>query len=529
MTTDVLIVGAGPTGLTMANLLARYEINFRIIDKNAGSTDKSKALAVQARTLELFDKIGLADRALEKGQIVTGFNILIEGKHTESISFSSQGEKRTPYPFVLILEQSKTEGLLIEGLQDFNSRIEWNTELLNLTQTGNEARAVVRRPDSSEEPITANWVVGADGASSPVRRSLNLDFEGGTYEQSYFLADVKMDWPLSYDELYVNLSPQGFLAFFPMYGNHRFRLIGDIPPEFAASSDISFEDICKIAEQQSNFDLQLSDPRWISRYRLHHRMTERFRVGRCFLAGDAAHIHSPVGGQGMNTGIQDAYNLAWKLALVIKKQAHPHLLDSYEAERLPVARHLLMGTDRAFSFISSRNEVVKQFRLHIFPHLADFFTHLGLARNLLFKVVSEISIDYDESPIVAESIPTNRSAQSPEAGDRAPYGLLEAGSDEQASLFNLLKGTEHHLLLFEGLRAEPKLDTLQKQLRNLLDRYEVSTSIHIISTENRDLHKRYNAEMPSLFLIRPDGYIAYRGQPVDLDDLKAYLDNLFIK
>ncbi|MGB3633223.1 MAG: FAD-dependent monooxygenase [Rubrobacteraceae bacterium] len=528
-TTEVLIVGAGPTGLTMANLLARSGVEFRIIDKVDGTVEESRALVIHAKILELLDKLGLADRAVAGGQKMGAAELLREGKSVGKLSFFEDGrEDRTPYPMALIYEQHRTERLLIQGLEEAGGGIEWNTELLDLSQTSEGTRATIRRSDGSEETIEAGWVVGADGASSPVRHSLELGFEGDTYEQTLFLADLEMDWERGDQRVYVDFAPASFYGLFPMPGDRRFRLIGSVTEDLEGREEITVEDVQQTLDEHSGLRTRITALNWSSIYRTHRRMTERFRVGRVFLAGDAAHIHSPAGGQGMNTGIGDAYNLGWKLASVVKGHARESLLDSYEAERMPFARAILSGSDRGFSLVGdTTNPASRQLRTFVAPLLFRGVSHVPPLRRWGFWLVSQLWTSYRESPAVEESGPLKR---GPRAGDRAPYGFFEDGPHAHKSIFELLRGPDHHLLIFEGKQPNSRrLDAAREEIEALLQRYEMPASIHQISTGNRKLHKSYGASESRLFLVRPDGHVAYSGAASDLVGLRMYLDRLFVR
>ena len=524
-TKDVLIAGAGPTGLTMANVLARSGVSFRVLDKKAGPVEETRALVMHAKTLELLDKLGLADWAIEEGRRLGAAVLLKEGKRAGKLSFFDDGrDERTPYPFALVYEQDRIERLLIRGLEEAGGGVEWGTELLSLTPSADGVRAVVRHPDGSEETIEAGWVVGADGASSPVRHALGLSFEGDTYEESLFLADVEMESELDPRQAHLDLTREGFYAFFPMPGEKRFRLVGRVPTELEGKEEIAAGDVQEVFDEHSGVKIRITDARWTSVYRIHRRMTERFRVGRVFLVGDAAHIHSPAGGQGMNTGIGDAYNLGWKLALVAKGAAKPGLLDSYEPERMPFARAILNGSDRGFSLQVATNPVAQRLKLLAVPLLFRLVSLMPPLRRRAFWFISQLWTGYRDSPAVMESGPVKK---GPRAGDRAPYGLFEVGPRKGTGVFDLLEGTGHHMLLFEGPRPGPGLDAVERDLRMLLDQYEADIVLHRVPAGDRALHERYGAEAATLFLVRPDGHVAYRGRPAELYEFEAYLDGWF--
>src|SRR5918995_2919795 len=527
--TEVLVVGAGPAGLTMANVLERQGVSFRIIDVKGGPVEETRALVVHAKTLELLDRLGLAEWAVERGQRMGVVQVFGEGKPAGKISFLDDGaDDRTPYPFALVLEQDRTERLLIDGLETTGGGVEWDTELVSLTSTPDGARATVRRPDGSTETIEAGWVVGADGASSPVRHSLGLGFEGDTYEQALFLADVEMEWDYGSRQVSIDMTRAGFYAIFPMPGEKRFRLIGNVPEELEGKEEISAEDVQDMLDRRSGLKTRITKVRWSSVYRTHRRMTERFRVGRVFLVGDAAHIHSPAGGQGMNTGIGDAYNLGWKLALVARGLARESVLDSYEAERIPFARSILGGTDRGFSLQVTTDTAAQRFKILFTPLLFRIASTLPPIRKRIFWLISQLWTNYRDSPAVAESGPIRK---RPHAGDRAPYGFFETSPDAVESAFEQLRGQEHHLLFFEGQNPEatlPEIGRTEEDLRALLGSYEIPVSIRRVHAGNRRLHEIYGADSPSLFLVRPDGHVAYRGRAEDPEGLESYLDGLFV-
>ena len=320
MDTDVLIVGAGPTGLMLAIQLAQRGVRVEIVDRHAGPAMQSRALGVQARTLEIYAQLGIVDRALELGTKGTGATLWAQGRRMAHVPLGDAGSAFTPYPFVLVLGQDDNELIMGEKLNDLGVRVQWNTELVDFAQHIDHIAATIKTPDGGSRTLTAAYIAGCDGAHSAVRKLSNIDFPGAPYEHVFFVADVEMTGTMVPEEINVYLWREGFHLLFPMRGKDHWRIVGIVPPELRGRDDLGLDAIMPSLHKEAGANLSINTCSWFSAYRIHHRAAERFRDRRAFILGDAAHIHSPVGAQGMNTGLQDAYNLAWKLALVVKGQ-----------------------------------------------------------------------------------------------------------------------------------------------------------------------------------------------------------------
>lgn len=507
--TDVIIVGAGPTGLSLAVQFIRYGINFVIFDKKEAITDLSKALVVHARTLEIYDQIGLAQKAVADGEIVQKGALMHDGTISARLDFSDFGGKLSPFPFILVFEQSKNERLLYEYLQEKGKDVQWQTELENLTQDADGVKAVIQSANGETSTVEAQYLVGCDGAGSPTRHYLGLPFEGSTYPRLFYVADVEMEFLADDATFYAPLGVDSFVLIVPMAGEKHWRLIGNMP-EYNDESDpeVTFEQIEKKAAQLAQRPLNIIDVRWFSSYKVHTRHAEPFGIGRCFLAGDAAHIHTPAGGQGMNTGIQDAYNLAWKLAFVLQSQANDSLLNTYNEERLANAKQLLSSTDQFFEVAVSNKWYFRFFRDNILPSLASLVTHISVAKKFLFKLVSEIGLNYRNS-----SLSQHQGDQSfkVKAGDRMPYFLVDG-----INIYDQLRTPKFHLLIF-GDRQQ----TYQKwqaeigsELGNLMDCNIIPLDSHIA--------KIFGNNQFFKVLLRPDNYIGLLSTEPSLNDIKAY-------
>jgi len=510
MDTDVLIVGGGPTGLMLANQLGRRGIRAMIVDRHSGPAQQTRAMAVHARTLEIYSKLGIAERALALGKRGNGANMWSGGKPRARIPLGEMGKSVSPFPFVLMLGQDDNERIMGERLRDWGQAVQWNTELVSFEQTPDRVTATLRQPDGTTRKVTAAYVAGCDGGHSTVRERSGITFPGAPYEHVFFVADTEATGPMVPDELNVYLLRDGFHLFFPMRGTDRWRVIGILPKHLRQRNDLTFEEAVPAIRQEAGAKLSFKSCSWFSTYRIHHRAAERFRDRRCFLLGDAAHVHSPMGGQGMNTGLQDAYNLAWKLALVISGKADAALLDTYEAERIPVAHRLLRTTDRAFTLVVSDSWVAGMFRTRIVARIAAFAMTIEWVRKLAFRTISQIGIAYRESPLsrTLGGLPEG----APRAGDRFPWLQLRLRANGAVEdLFQKLDDTRYKLLVF-GQPVPPEGAT------GLL-------SVHAIPDDAHNAKELARAQIPavSFYLLRPDGHVGLAGTRLEPGAVARYL------
>jgi 2-polyprenyl-6-methoxyphenol hydroxylase-like FAD-dependent oxidoreductase len=414
MRSDVLIIGAGPTGLVLALWLTKLGVKVRIIDETAEPGTASRALAVQARTLELYRQLDLDNAVTARGYKVPAVNLWVKGERAARLPFETIGSGLTPYSFLQIFPQDQHERLLIERLLELGVPVERRTELLGFAERENCVIARLRGPDGNEESCEASYIAGCDGARSIVRETISTGFPGGTYRQLFYVADVEAAGPAMNGELNIDLDEADFLAVFPMAGQGRARLIGTVRDERAGHADtLKFEDVSDRAI--NHLKVQVQKVNWFSTYHVHHRVTGHFRKGRAFLLGDAAHIHSPAGGQGMNTGIGDAINLAWKFSAVLGGSARDGLLDSYEAERIGFARRLVATTDRVFSFVTAGGWLAGIVRTRIAPFLIPKVAGFEAARDYIFRTVSQITLNYRDGPL------SRGIAGQVHGGDRLPW------------------------------------------------------------------------------------------------------------
>jgi 2-polyprenyl-6-methoxyphenol hydroxylase-like FAD-dependent oxidoreductase len=501
-TTDVLIAGAGPTGLALACQLIRYGVDFVIIDKKETTTPHSKAIGVQARTLEIYEQIGLADKLIDLGAIAAKFRMIVGGKVRGEAELSKIGAGLSPYPFVLMVEQGRHETLLYDFIKSHGKDVRWRTELASFTQDAVGVTATVVNSSGETEIITAKYLVGCEGAKSQVRQDLGLTFAGSTFERMFFVADVEIDWEFSHDAGNAFLMKDTLLAFFPMVGEKQWRIVGTFPEEFAKDEgDVLYEEIEARIKNDTELDLDITHVNWFSTYKVHTRHVNRFSVGRCFLAGDSAHIHSPAGAQGMNTGIQDGYNFAWKIALVLKGKANEKLLDSYNEERLPNAKNLTRTTDRFFDLAASPRPLLSFARIYIFPYIANIAFRLNAVKQFVFLRVSQIAINYR-----GMSLSHDNGSFKVKAGTRMPWFEIEG-----ASIYERLREPKFHLITFDG----EAMQTIDSDLEGILDLIDLPLS--------NEVAKLFGSKTPFVVILRPDNYIGLISHKITIDEVKSYL------
>ncbi|HLV57296.1 MAG TPA: FAD-dependent monooxygenase [Natronosporangium sp.] len=512
--TEVLIVGAGPTGLSLAVQLAAHGVRPRLIDRAADRAHESRALAVQPRTLEVLAAAGLSDRLVAAGNPAVRLQLHGPGRRVE-VKVFDLGLADTAYPYLLLVSQAETERILLAHLATAGVRVERRTELVDLHQTGDAVVATLRHLDGRTEVATSRYLVGCDGAHSTVRRLSGIAFHGGTYPRTFVLADLAVDGVpgrgaadgLDPGAAHAFLSRTGVLFFFPLGHPAPWRLIAMRPPgdPTPAGAPVALADLQALADAH-RAGVRLRDPVWMTNFRLHHKVAVRYRRGRVFLAGDAAHIHSPAGGQGMNTGIQDAVNLGWKLAQVARGRAGDDLLDTYESERLPVGRAVLRLTDRAFTAATSTNRLVAFARTRIVPLAAGLALRFRRGRAYAFRTVAQLGIRYRRSPLSVEG--PHPPARGPRAGDRLPDAPVRT-PDGPATLHDRLTTPGWHLLLCgpPGAWREP------------YDLPDGWLTVHRLP----DGDPLCAVGSTAHYLVRPDGHVGYRAGGTDLAGLTGYL------
>jgi 2-polyprenyl-6-methoxyphenol hydroxylase-like FAD-dependent oxidoreductase len=526
---DVLVVGAGPTGLALAAQLQAFGVRFRIIDRAADRAHESRALGVQARTLELLQDLDLADALVARGNESVRVMIHVDGRVAAEAELGNFGRDDTRFPFLLFVSQAETEALLGDRLAAGGGRIERQVELRSFTADGQGVECVLVRPGGGEERVRTRYLAGCDGAHSTVRKGAGIGYEGEAYPQDFLLGDVEAAASLRQDTVHPFVGSKGIAIFFPLGHPATWRIIA--VSGGAATGELHLDELQRSVDGATGGGVRLRDPAWLARFRLHHRQAAAYASGRVFLAGDAAHIHSPVGAQGMNTGIQDAWNLGWKLALVVSERARPEILDSYHAERWPVGHVLLRTTDRAFSLVTrvmSPGRIGSWFRRQVAARLLPRVLSSRRFREAAFHYVSQLGIHYRRSPLASEGAP--RLDGGPMAGDRLPDARVTRDGRE-THLQRELSTPSFHLLLCGPTAAwdRNRLGELAAQWRApvVTEYLAPHASPAVLVDTHGEALRRLGVRGSALYLIRPDGYVGFRCGGTDPTGMEAYLRRWF--
>lgn len=472
MDEQVVVVGAGPTGLMLAGWLARQGIRTLVLDKKKGIVTETRALGVQARTLETYDMLGLSERAMREGLISKGLTMWKAGRQVARADLTGMGDGQSPYPFLLMYPQNLNEALLLDHLREHGGEVHWESELLDYLEIQGGYQLRWRQANLVRE-TTCRFLVGCDGGHSRVRESQGIAFEGGTYEHYFYVADLEARGSLQPCELNLCLENDLFEAFFPMPGENRYRVVGVLPDQLNNKADLCWEDVAPLAE--GRFGVKVGKVYSFTRYRVHHRKAASFRRNSVFLCGDAAHVHSPVGAQGMNTGLMDATNLGWKLGQVLKGRLQESALDSYALEREPFARLLVSTTDRVFVGVTQKGWLGRFFRTLVMPNLFRVMTSVPFTRRLVFQLISQIRVNYRNSPL------------NENGGER----LAWAGEN-----YGPLRSLDWQVHVYGG-QAD-----------------EFGVPLHLFG-ESRLFRRGW------YYLIRPDGYVATKS--ASAEPIRAYL------
>ena len=496
-------MGAGPTGLVLALWLTRLGVRIRIIDKTAEPGTTSRALAVQARTLELYRQAGLADAPVTDGRKMIAANLWIAGQRAGRLSFGNMGQGLSPFPYALIYPQDEHERWLIERLAAGGVEVERRTELIAFEERSGRVTAHLKNgKEGTEDTCEAAYIAGCDGNHSRVREILGIGFPGGIYAHTYYVADVEARGEVMDGELHVAMDKNDFLAVFPLKRDGHARLIGTIREDAERPHEtLAWDDVSKRVIQW--LKIEVGSVNWFSTYRVHHRVADRFRKGRAFLIGDAAHVHSPVGGQGMNTGIGDAINVSWKLAAVIQDRARAALLDSYEPERIAFAKRLVTTTDTAFKAVTSPGLIAQRVRLGLVPFLLPPMFEIATVRRFMFRTISQIAINYRGSALSAGK------AGKIAGGDRLPWAAPETeGGDDNFTPLTSLRWQVH---VYGDVNPDLKAVCNARGI-----------ALHVFPW--RRLVEAAGLKRDAAYLVRPDGYVALADPDARGSTLRAYLD-----
>lgn len=529
---EVLIVGAGPVGLTLAIQLARYGVKFRIIDKSAMQTEDSRAAGIHPRTLEVFEDLGVIDTFLEQGVSVAGINLY---SHKKRLIHAVYGGLDSRYPHILDLPQSQTEQILLKRFEALGGKIHRQCTLASLENHDERVDVQLQAEGRTATPDTFAYVIGCDGARSACRKFTETPFPGSEYPTSWIVFDAKMDWPYDPQELHLFLHEEGVIASFPLpHGRMRITIEKGPVVEGEKLPTPTYDEALALLKRRISEEVQFSEPADIGPFIIHHRQVTRYKTGRVFLARDAAHLHSSAGGQGMNTGIQDAYNLGWKLSYVLQGLSDPKILDTYHEERHPIAKDVLSITDMMTKMVTLKNPALSFMRNTMMSLVGNFSS---LTKKFP-RMLSQLDLKYHPNFILqasGENLPEDL-----KVGMRIPDHTLKQGG-KPFCLFEALHGTHHTLLLFSGkmpqetdLKILSQLyqmgsDTLQPYLiyRNESDLTHCPQKDHCLYDHEPSAHTHYGIEKAAVVIVRPDGIVGMIQSPPDPKGVETYLKKVF--
>ncbi|SDC93575.1 2-polyprenyl-6-methoxyphenol hydroxylase [Geodermatophilus telluris] len=556
--TDVLVVGAGPTGLTLACDLHRRGVDCRVLDRAVTPHVRSRGKGLQPRSLEVFDDLGIAGAALAAGRTHHHLRLYSGGRPALDLDLPARPpQPGVPYPNLVVLPQWRTEQVLRDGLAALGGTVEYGRELTDLSQDDDGVTATVVDPGTgATEALRAAFVVGCDGGSSRVRTLTGIAMRGASHDEHFVLGDVLIEGLPADGSSFAWFDDDGYLAADPLDGSGTWQVQASVRPDTSGKLETaSLELFRRLFAERGFGHVRLHDATWLSDFSPRVAIVDRYRAGRVLLAGDAAHVHSPAGGQGMNTGIQDAYNLGWKLDAVLRGRAAHALLDTYQEERRPVARAVLTSSDLGHSAFFSPHPAMTLLRNRVLvPAL-----RLAVIRNRLLDGVAELDVGYRDSSLVDEAatgehtgdgeaaglVDAVRFRRGPHAGDRAPDAEVRAGDNGAPTrLFDLFRGTHSTLLVFDGPAATDagyrRMTATARRVRAALGddvrawivvpgdrRPEHLDDVDVVLDPDRDAHHRYAAAAESLYLVRPDGYIAYRSRPATAGPVLGHLGSVF--
>jgi 2-polyprenyl-6-methoxyphenol hydroxylase-like FAD-dependent oxidoreductase len=521
---SVAVVGAGPTGVMLAIELARRAVNVKVFERLSEPPTDSRATGIHARTLELFRQLGLVEQFLAVGHRLDGFALHTQQRRPVRVRFDGLD---TPYPFVLNLRQDVTQRILDRHLARQGVTVQRGVEVTDMRQGDDQVELTVGRAGSLDiEKFTAGWVVGCDGAHSIVRRRLGVAFDGEGYCQDWLMADVNLDPAPPHDHFHIYIhTPVAFVAL-PLPSG-RFRVfLPQVPNRGVAErTPPDLEEIERLAAERGPAGLRLSDPDTLAAFRCYRRSTPTMRNGRVLVAGDAAHIHTPAGGQGLNTALQDAFNLGWKLALVAQHRASPALLDSYQAERLPVAAGVLELSHAMVSLFNVASRRRRRLRDRVLPAAVA----VPALRHRFTSRMAELSVNYRGGPLT-EPAPRARRG-SLVAGDRFPDVPCLTREGHPISTLDLLS-TRHTLFVLTG---ETPDSTIVETLTARFERYQDLVRLVLLTPQglgdrpdtfsdpNLLAHDRCRGRAGKLLLVRPDGYLAAGARLRQPETIERYL------